>query len=66
MQGLWATVEDSGFYFQCLAKLLGFHKILLAVGMRIGRESGKKLVQCLGVHLGQDPCWDWASRGTTM
>lgn len=38
MQGLWTTVEDSGFYFQCLAKLLGFHKILLAVGMRIGRE----------------------------
>lgn len=36
MQGFVDLYKGFGFDFECFAKLLGFHKILLAAEMRIG------------------------------
>lgn len=35
MQGFVDHCKDFGFDFECFAKLLGFHEILLAAEMRI-------------------------------
>lgn len=43
-QGLKSPCEDFDFYFECLAKLLSFYKILLAARIRkgIGRERNSQ------------------------